>query len=166
MSEKIECKRVKLRPLTLHELEELDAKNQKILAESALSEVIKLAIKQKIERMQRAPKEVHPWLTYWLIEQSQKNQGIGLIGSKFLPDEEGYVELGYVLAREYRTNGYMREAMEGFLDWLYEWSFCNGARLLIRPANLPSIRVAEACGFTYIKTEDIYRIYRYDFELK
>lgn len=159
----IKCERLRLRPLTLEELEEIDRGKQKFLAESVLSEVIKLAVSQKIERMRMAPKEVHPWLTYWLIEKVGMNQGIGLIGSKCLPDEEGYVELGYVLAGEHRRNGYMREAMEGFLDWLYEYSFCNGARLFIRAANLPSIRLAESCGFSYVRTEDVYKVYQYDF---
>lgn len=134
-----------------------------MVMESALTEVIRDAIEHKIDRMQKAPEEAHEWLTYWLIQKKQQTQGIGLIGSKNLPDEEGYVEVGYIISREYRRQGYMTEALEGFLDWLYQWSFCAGAKLFIRSANLPSVKVAETCGFQYEGMWDVYCIYRYSF---
>lgn len=163
MSEKMECERLLLEALSLEEMEQIRDGKQNFLQESVLSEVIKIAVVQKMERMKQVPVDVHPWLTYWLIKEKNSGQGIGLIGSKYLPDEEGYVELGYAIAREYRCCGYMTEALEGFLDWLYEFEFCNGARLSIRSANLPSMRVADKCGFLFQKTQDIYRIYQYDF---
>ena len=163
MSEKIESERLLLKPLSIEEMEQIQGNEQKFLQESVLSEVIKIAVTQKIERMKQVPKDVQPWLTYWLIQKKDNGQGIGLIGSKYLPDEEGYVELGYAMAKECRCCGYMTEALEGFLDWLYEFEFCNGARLSIRSANLPSVKVAEKCGFLFQKTQDIYRIYQYDF---
>lgn len=163
MSEKIECERLLLEPLSLEKMEQIQNGNQKFLKESVLSEVIKIAVAQRIERMRKVPEDVRPWLTYWLIKEKEYGQGIGVIGSKYLPDEEGYVELGYAVAREDRGNGFMTEALEGFLDWLYDFSFCNGVILSIRSVNIPSVRVAEKCGFQYEKMQDIYRIYRYDF---
>lgn len=159
----MECERLTMRPLTVMELMEILSEGQKIITESALTEIIRDAIKNKIDTMQRTPKEVHEWLTYWLITTRQKGQGIGLIGSKNLPDEQGYVEIGYIIGREYRRQGYMTEALEGFLDWLYQWPFCTGAELFIRSANLPSVKVAEKCGFRYEGMMDIYRRYRYSF---
>lgn len=163
MENVIECEELLLRALDLEEMEQLAAGSQEFLKETVLSEVIKIAITEKIKRMRAASKEAQPWLSYWLIQQKVSGQGIGVIGSKYLPDEEGYVELGYAVAPEYRGKGYMTEALMGFLDWLYEFPFCNGARLSIRSANLPSIKVAEKCGFRYQKMEDIYRVYQYDF---
>lgn len=159
----MESERLILEPLTIEELQQILNGEQTFLKESVLSEVIKTAIAKKIERMQEVPLEGHPWLSYWLIKEKSKGQGIGLIGCKCLPDEEGYVELGYAVAKEYRKKGYMTEALENFLDWLYEFPFCKGAILSIRSANIPSIKVAENCDFRYEKMQDIYKIYRYDF---
>lgn len=162
MSGHMECKRLVLLPLSLEEMEQIKNGSQKFLCESVLSEVIKTAVAHKIERMRKAPHEVHPWMSYWLIQKKESGEGIGLIGSKSLPDVDGYVELGYAVAREHRRNGYMTEALFGFLDWLYEWPFCSGATLSIRSANTPSLCVAEKCGFQFERIQDIYRIYRYN----
>ena len=161
MAEKIECARLILTPLSLEEMEMIQGGAQNFLKESALSEVIKSAVAHKIERMKRAPKEMHSWLTYWRIAERTSGEGVGLIGCKYLPDEDGYVELGYAVARECRRRGYMTEALLGFLDWLYECPACVGATLSIRGANLPSARVAEKCGFQFEGMRDIYRIYKY-----
>ena len=73
------------------------------------------------------------------------------------------VELGYAMAREFRRNGYMAEALLAFLDWLYECPFCTGARLRILPSNFPSLKTARSCGFIQAGQEDIYFIYQYNF---
>lgn len=161
MTEKIECARLILTPLSLEEMETIQGGKQNLIKESALSEVIKSAVAHRIERMRKAPKEMSPWLSYWLATERTSGEGVGLIGCKYLPDEDGYVELGYAVARECRNKGYMTEALLGFLDWLYECPACVGATLAIRSANLPSVRVAEKCGFRFEGMRDIYRIYKY-----
>lgn len=159
----MECERLLLEPLSLAELEQIQREDQKLLEPSVLSEVIWRAVIYKAEQMRAAPEEAHPWLTYWRIREKMSGRGIGVIGSKNLPDAEGYVELGYAVARSCRNRGYMTEALEGFLDWLYGHPFCSGAVLYIRGNNLPSVKVAETCGFRYEGMQDIYRKYRYDF---
>lgn len=161
--EKINCKRLRIRPLSLIEMEQIQNGTQDFLEESLLTKVIMSAVVHKIEQMHMVPQKIHPWLNYWLIAEKKSGRGIGLIGSKSLPDVEGYVEIGYAMAGEYRCRGYMTEALLGFLDWLCEYPFCSGAKLLIRSANEPSIRVAENCGFEYEGMQDIYRVYRYLF---
>lgn len=158
-----ECARLLLTSLSLQEMERMQSGSSDILEKSVFTEVIKAALLYKTGQMKQAPKEAHPWLNYWLIQEKESGRGIGLIGSKHLPDEEGYVELGYAVAKEYRNRGYMTEALNGFLDWLYGWDFCSGAILSIRKSNFPSARVAEKCGFIYEKAQDIYLIYRYEF---
>lgn len=161
--EKTECERLVLRPLSLMEMERIQNGNQDFLEKSVLTQVIMSAVIHKIEQMHMVQPKIHPWLNYWLISEKGSGRGVGLIGSKNLPDAEGYVEIGYAMAREYRCRGYMTEALLGFLDWLCEYPFCSGAKLLIRSANVSSIRVAENCGFEYEGMQDIYRVYRYLF---
>lgn len=163
MDEKIKCERLLLRSLSLSEMEQIQNEDQIFLEKSVLTDVVKSAVSYKIEQMKKVPKEAHPWLNYWLITEIKGGCGIGLVGSKHLPDESGFVELGYGIAAKYRNRGFMTEALEGFLDWLYQFSFCSGAFLSIRAANLPSVKVAEKCGFSYEGMQDIYRVYRYRF---
>ena len=133
------------------------------MPESLLTEVIISAIEYKTAQMSMVPEEAYPWMNYWLITERESGQGVGLIGSKHLPDEEGYVELGYAIAEEYRNHGYMTEALEGFLDWLYMHPFCLGAVLSIHEANAASVKTAQKCGFQYERLKEGYRIYRYKF---
>lgn len=159
----IECGRLRLRSLSIEEMERLQSGKSDRLQKSVLTEVIKSALIYKTEQMRKTPKEAHPWLNYWLIQEKESGRGVGLIGSKHLPDENGYVELGYAIAKECRNRGFMTEALDGFLDWLFGWDFCSGATLSIRESNVPSLRVAEKCGFLYEKKQDAFRVYRYDF---
>lgn len=163
MKEKIICNRLLIRPLSKKELEQIERGRQDFLAESILTEEIKAAIENKIGQMKRLPKSAHPWVTYWLILEKESGFGVGLIGSKSLPDADGYVELGYIVAKEYQNNGYMTEALLGFLDWLYGWPFCSGAMLSIRSTNEPSLKVADKCGFRFERQKENFSIYRYDF---
>lgn len=163
LTEHVNCERLILRSLSLDEMEQIQNGSQDFLNKSLLTGVIMSAVEHKIEQMRMVQAEFHPWLNYWLIAEKKSGCGVGLIGSKHLPDLEGYVEVGYAVAGEYRCRGYMTEALEGFLDWLYECPFCRGAKLLIRTANVPSVRVAEKCGFEYEGMQDIYETYRYLF---
>lgn len=156
-------KRLILTPLTLEELGKLADGSQGFLEESVLTETIHAAVLHKTEQMRLLPADTHPWLTYWLIVKQGSRKGIGVIGSKGLPDEDGYAELGYAMAEEHRGQGYLTEAMTEFLDWMYEWPFVSGAVLYIRKENLPSVRAAERCGFLQEGTYGVYEVYRYVF---
>ena len=160
----IETDRLTLISLTLQELEQMRTGVQDFLEKSVLSDVIKLAITDKIEKLYSLPADTHVFVTYWLIVEQKSGRGVGLIGSKHLPDQEGYVELGYAVAEAYRGRGYMTEALTGFLDWLYEWPFIHGAILRIQDENIPSVRAAESCGFQKEEIQNGYRIFRYPFE--
>lgn len=164
MNEKVECKRIILKPLTPEEMGRIAEGSQDFLEPSMLSAEILAAVAYKRELLRRTPPEAHPWITYWRMEEKESGRGIGVIGGKSLPDAQGYVEIGYAVAKEDRNRGFMTEALCGFLDWLYAYPFCSGASLLIRKENAPSLRVAEKCGFSYAGMEEGYRAYRYSFE--
>ena len=158
----VECERLTLFAMSEEELWEALGEGQDCFPESVLSPVIRRAFRSKISKMKKMPKELHPWFTYWRIVK-KSGENIGIIGSKGLPGEDGMVELGYAMAREFRRNGYMAEALLAFLDWLYECPFCTGARLRILPSNFPSLKTARSCGFIQAGQEDIYFIYQYNF---
>ena len=160
---KMKTSRLLLRPLSLEEMERILYGSQEFLELSVLTPVITDAVAHKIKQMRLTPVEAHPWLNYWLRKEKTSGRGIGLIGSKFLPDSSGYVELGYAVAEEYRNRGYMTEALNGFLDWLYQFPFCYGAKLSISEKNIASVKAAEHCGFCYQSAQNGFDIYRYQF---
>ena len=163
MKERIECDRFFIETLSMDELKQLFDGGGKLLPESVLTEEVKAAVSYKLAQMERLPQTAHPWVTYWRICRYADGSGMGLIGSKSLPDEGGYVELGYVMAKECQNRGYMTEAVTGFLDWLFARPFCNGARLFIRSKNFASLKTAEKSGFHYEGEEDGFLVYQYDF---
>ncbi len=163
MPDRMESRRLVLSPMSLQELKELQKEGQKLLPESVLSDIIRKAVRNKILKMEQMPKDVHSWFTYWRILKKEDGMGMGLVGSKGLPGEDGFVELGYGMAKEYRRMGYMAEGLNAYLDWLYQCPFCRGARLRILSANFPSVKTAESCGFERAGQEDIYLIYVYRF---
>ncbi|MDE6905645.1 MAG: GNAT family N-acetyltransferase [Lachnospiraceae bacterium] len=162
MPDVVESRRLALYPMGEEALWELLEEGQDFFPESVLSPVIRRALRSKLSKMKKLPKEIHPWYTYWRIVK-KSGENIGIIGSKGLPGEDGMVELGYAMAREFRRKGYMSEALLAFLDWLYECPFCTGARLRILPSNFPSLKTARSCGFIQAGQEDIYLIYLYHF---
>ena len=162
MPDVVESGRLALYPMGEEALWELLEEGQDFFPESVLSPVIRRALRSKLSKMKKLPKEIHPWYTYWRIVK-KSGENIGIIGSKGLPGEDGMVELGYAMAREFRRKGYMSEALLAFLDWLYECPFCTGARLRILPSNFPSLKTARSCGFIQAGQEDIYLIYLYHF---
>lgn len=164
MSKQMECKRLILRELSLEETRQLLEDGQDLLEDSVLTEEVLLAMVDKAERLRMLPKEARPWMAYWMIRARDGGRGIGLIGSKHLPDRQGYAELGYIMAAAHRGRGYMTEALRGFLGWMHTYPFCNGARLSIQETNGASLRVAEKCGFWPDgKKRGGYLLYRYSF---
>ena len=155
--------RLVLASLSLGELRQIEEGEGGFLMKSVLSEAVLGAVTHKIACMQQAPKETHAWFTYWLISLQAGGPGIGVIGGKGLPDEEGLVEISYAVAKECRGRGYAAEALAEFLDWLYEWEFVSGAVAYIKEGNTASRRVAESCGFLHEGRYEGYLVYRYMF---
>lgn len=155
--------RLILASLSLSELKRLEKGDAAFLPQSVCTETVLTAIRYKIACMEQAPDDTHAWFTYWILAKQTGGQAIGLIGSKGLPDEDGYVELSYIVAKECRRKGYLTEALTEFLDWLFEEGCCTGAVLYIRKENLASRKAAKTCGFLRDGTYEGYLVYRYTF---
>jgi ribosomal-protein-alanine N-acetyltransferase len=102
----LQSKRLFLKPLSFSELlhinnNELDNVETSIESE-AIFDFVKLAISKKIEKMQKVCEDTHEWYTYWLIIDKSNGKGIGFIGFKGIPDENGYSEVRYSISPNYR----------------------------------------------------------------
>jgi RimJ/RimL family protein N-acetyltransferase len=100
----------------------------------------------------------------WAVEELATGAFLGRIGC-FEPEGFPGFEIGYTLARPAWGRGYAREGAAAALQYARETLGRTEIISIIRPANLASIRVAEALGAKRGETIDFYGapsyIYRY-----
>ncbi|MBL4937764.1 GNAT family N-acetyltransferase [Clostridium sp. YIM B02515] len=159
MSRKVlESKRLLLKPLSFNELlhiynNEIDNVETHIELE-AIFDFVKLAILKKLEKMKNISEDIHEWYTYWLIIDKDNEKGIGFIGFKGLPDENGYSEVGYSISPNYRKQRLMTEALEILVKWAYGFQCCKGISAKVLKTNLGSNKVLSNCNFKVESSTD------------
>jgi RimJ/RimL family protein N-acetyltransferase len=89
---------------------------------------------------------------YWAVERRDGGPIIGQIGFAdfqrgMSPSIMGLPEMGWLFAREAAGQGYATEAATAGLAWIDEAIGPPETVAIINPDNVPSIRVAEKCGF-------------------
>lgn len=148
----LESERLLLKPLSFKELlyisnNEVD-KIDSDIEQEAMSDLVKQAISKKLEKMQNVNKEDHEWYTYWLIIDKEQHKGIGFIGFKGVPDENGYSEVGYSISSNYRRKGFMTETLSSLIHWASNSKNCKGitAKKVLR-TNIGSNNVLINCNF-------------------
>lgn len=70
--------------------------------------------------------------------------------------EDGHLEVGYWLGRQFWGMGIATEALRNFLDILTE----RPLEAWVAPHNSSSMRVLEKNGFTFDRDEEVYRVFR------
>jgi ribosomal-protein-alanine N-acetyltransferase len=93
------------------------------------------------------------WWTHFPILKSE-NILIGSGGYKGKPDENGVIEIGYEIAKDYRNNGYATEFAKALLDHAFlhpEVHFVIAHTLAEQNA---STHVLLNCGFTRVQVLD------------
>jgi RimJ/RimL family protein N-acetyltransferase len=88
----------------------------------------------------------------WTVRERDGGRFVGEVGAfdfkrSLKPSFEGAQEMGWALAPVAQGKGYATEAVAAAIAWSQERF--PGARIvcMIAPANQPSLRVAEKCGF-------------------
>jgi len=111
------------------------------------------ALGMKLVKLSAMPLERHPWQSYWLIVVKEMPVGIGLIGFKGYPNAEGETEIGYGVAPEYQSQGYMTEAVRALCDWAFSHPFVN-AVTPTTVTNPASNRVMEKVGAQIVSVDE------------
>lgn len=148
----LESERLFLKPLTFSELSFIISndtdKVETLIEEDAIFDFVKLAISKKLEKMKNVDEETHEWYTYWLIIDKNNQKGIGFIGFKGVPDENGYSEVGYSISFTYRKRGLMSEALSLLIKWAANFDNCRGitAKRVLK-TNIGSNNVLKNCNF-------------------
>ena len=93
---------------------------------------------------------------YWAVEEKESSRFIGELGfadfkRELEPSIKGTPELGWVLVSDARGKGYATEALRAAVKWGDEHLESRRTVCLIDPGNLPSIRVAEKCGYNEVR---------------
>lgn len=91
--------------------------------------------------------DAHEWYLGWEIVLPEERIAIGAIGLAGPPDHEGAVLVGYHLDLRQRGKGFAAEALNGVCDWAFGDPRVKKVTATIPGWNLPSVRVAERCGF-------------------
>ena len=89
---------------------------------------------------------------YWVVEERATGNFVGEIGfADYKRNIESSLnlapEIGWVLASQSHGKGYATEAVRAAIAWGDKHFGSSRTTCLIHPENLPSIRVAEKCGY-------------------
>lgn len=124
------------------------------------------AIAKKIIKMENVNRNFHDWYTYWLVIDKETGNGIGFIGFKGTPDENGYVEVGYSISPLHRNKGFMTEALKSMAAWAEEEKNCKGIIAYALKTNGASHKVLLKCGFKSSSIDEYIKYFKLQFNNK
>ncbi|AKN29824.1 acetyltransferase [Clostridium carboxidivorans P7] len=143
----LESERLILKPLSFKELVYIKDNDISNIEIEAVSNSVKSAVSKKLSKMKYIGSEFHEWYTYWLIISKNNEKGIGFIGFKGLPDENGYLEVGYSISPNHRKKRIMTEALKTLVTWASEFQDCRGIIARVLKSNIGSHKVLTNCNF-------------------
>ena len=93
------------------------------------------------------------WVTGVILDEKQR-LAVGRAGYHGPPDEDGMVELGYVVVPEHRRKGYARAALEALLERAAREPQVRVVRATIRPDNTASSDLVKQYGFVEVGEQE------------
>lgn len=156
----IQTERLELIPLTLNQLKlwiediyqlekELDCS---YMAESMEGFFLQI-VKGQYEITQRDPNN-YLWHSFFFLVRKEDRVVVGSADFKDIPNENGEVEIGYGLGKEFEHNGYMTEAVKAMCGWALKQ---NGVTSVIAETDLEGLasqKILKRCGFKKDKEEE------------
>jgi [ribosomal protein S5]-alanine N-acetyltransferase len=105
------------------------------------------AIDYLYERVHRNP-QYRGWCRYVLLKQASASPVvIGGCGCTKPPEKLEEVELGYSILKEFRRHGYVTEAINALIPWIFTYSHVHSVCAQTYPHLVASIGVLRKCGF-------------------
>lgn len=156
----IQTERLELIPLTLNQLKlwiedisqlekELDCSYKAESMEGFFLEVVK----GQYEITQKDPNN-YLWHSFFFLVRKDDRVVVGSADFKDIPNENGDVEIGYGLGKEFEHNGYMTEAVKSMCGWALKQ---NGVTSVIAETDLEGLasqKILKRCGFKKDKEEE------------
>ena len=91
------------------------------------------------------------WHSFFFLIRREDRIVVGSAGFKDVPAENGEVEIGYGLGKEYEHNGYMTEATKAICEWALEQHDVSTVIAETDFDGFASQKVLERCGFKKYK---------------
>lgn len=164
---KIKTERLEIRPLSSEQLSTY-ATNPGGLQRSLkleiemepLSEHMKKVFALKASRIEQFPESLL-YHTYYLIIADYPRRLVGQIGLRGEPDEDGLVEVGYHIIEAEQNQGYMKEALSGYVAWLMKFREISGVNACTSRDNYKSQSVLIACDFEQVYSQGDLLVWQY-----
>ena len=126
-----------------------------IILNTTLDEEMQYAMKVRLRKVLEDV-EHYMWLTNWAIVHKTKNQIIGFIMLKGLPNKMGEVIVGYGIDENFRQQRFATEALQRLIEWVFESPKALSVIADTEIANIPSHKVLENLGATqYNETDEL-----------
>ncbi|KGM97190.1 GNAT family N-acetyltransferase [Clostridium botulinum] len=156
----IQTERLELIPLSLNQLKlwiediitlekELDCSYKAEPMKGFFLEIVK----NQYEITRKDPNN-YLWHSFFFLVRKEDRVVVGSADFKDVPNENGEVEIGYGLGKEFEHNGYMTEAVQAMCEWALKQ---NGVTSVIAETDLDgfaSQRILERCGFRKYREEE------------
>jgi ribosomal-protein-alanine N-acetyltransferase len=112
------------------------------------------------QRMAKAEADLAemPWAPHVLLLREVPEGGRGRVvagdaGFHGQPDENGRVELGYMVLSPYRRQGLAAEAVRALLAWAVAEQGVTRFQACINPGNTPSVNLIRKLGFSQVGSQ-------------
>lgn len=97
------------------------------------------------------------WHSFWFIIRKSDHIIVGSADFKDIPDENGEVEIGYGLGKDFEHNGYMTETVQAMCSWAMKQ---KGVKHIIAETELNGLasqRILKRNGFKeYLRNETVW----------
>jgi RimJ/RimL family protein N-acetyltransferase len=139
--------------LCIGNYDEMERKLNLDISGTKPGERMKAVLNLRISKVNEAP-SYYLWNTIWLIVLKEENRKIGSIMLKGYPNENGEVVIGYSIDENYRCKGYMTEALNGLVLWVFENPEACTIIADTLKSNIASQRVLEKLGMIKYNEDD------------
>jgi [ribosomal protein S5]-alanine N-acetyltransferase len=110
---------------------------------------------QRVARAEADPAEL-AWAPHVMLLREPAGSGrparvvVGDAGFHGSPDQDGRVEVGYMVLSAYRRRGLAEEAVRALLDWAVADQQVTRFQACINPDNIPSVNLVRKLGFSQV----------------
>ena len=87
------------------------------------------------------------YYTFWFLVRKSDRMVVGSACFKNKPNENGEVEIGYGLGKDFEHNGYMAEGVKAMCEWALQQSGVSHVMAETDRNNAASENVLKRCGF-------------------
>lgn len=96
---------------------------------------------------------------YYAVEDRKSGELIGAIIATRMNKHE--IEVAYFVGKEYRQQGYMKEALNSFLNRVCYWNKEKTFKFVIDKQNIPSISLMKSLNIPIFSEQKLHYIFKY-----